>query len=143
MLICAILQNYSYNTENLNYSFSWEGRIRVQKIIFNLQILPQFYVFLKKWVKMIKKIHPVMKIPLHHQDKHKSNCITAIITLKKVRWKKKKHLIKLPNKTFEGFFYILEWNRSDTVNEWSNFWRLKQTTEKYSNLTCSCHNTTG
>lgn len=67
MLVCAVLQNYPYDTKNLKNSFSRERRITFQKVILNLQILPWLYVLLKKRIKMIKKINPMMEVSLHKQ----------------------------------------------------------------------------
>lgn len=49
-------------------SFFWEGRIWIKKIILNLQIFSWFGVLFKIWIKMIKKINPVVKISLHKAE---------------------------------------------------------------------------
>lgn len=69
VLVCAILQNYSYNTENLKNRISWEGWIWAKKIIFNLQVFPWLDVLLKKGIEMIEKLNPMMEISLQWQQK--------------------------------------------------------------------------
>lgn len=129
MFICAIVQNCSDDAKNLKNGFSREWRIQIKKIVINQQILPWFYVLLKVWIKMVKKVNPVMKISLYKKKKsYESSTSKQMCDLPKTT--AQNYLIKLPNKTLQRFFYLLKWNWSNTINETSNFGRLKPINKK-------------
>lgn len=80
MLVGAVFKYYPYDAEDLENSLPWKWRIRFQKTVFKLQILPRFDMFLKKRIEVIEEINPVMKITL---------CLENVVRSRQVENKEK------------------------------------------------------